>query len=255
MYYRKYFAGSVEDASLTKPITDLANPSRTINISYIQADVICKAIQQTLQEVNISCIYDEDNFTLKINGVTIQFYAYASSYLYYQINEFNVGYNSSYSPFSQNKYRFYITLKGDIDSILMISIGKYDTPAYENNGIAIGNGTDLKDHSNIKVISLIGDALTSNFYLVKDDAIHDILKSKVVFGQEIINNPTVNDNGSLVTLVDCITMSCGRFRIDNCYFGNSALQTNYFYNIDGSVYYAFSSKILIKCVNQQLETE
>lgn len=255
MYYRKYFAGSVEDASLTKNIPDLADPSRTINNSYVQADVICKAIQKTLQEVDISCIYNEDNSTLKINGVTIQFYAYSNSSMYYQINGISVGYNTSYSPFSKNDYRFYITLKGDIDSILVICIGRYDIPASENNGIAIGSGTDLKDYSNIKVINVIGDALTSNFYLVKDDAIYDNLKSKVVFGQEIANNLSVNDNGNLVTLVDCITVSCGRFKIDNCYFGNSALQTNYFYNIDGSVYYAFSSNILIKCVNQQLETE
>lgn len=253
MYHRKYFAGSVENAtSEKKTVNSIVSPGSTMNIEYVTSSMICQVIHETLQEVNIPSIYDEENCILKINGITIQFQQNGPN-TYYYVNGKSLGYENN-SIFSGNNYRTYITLKGDKDSVLSIYIGSYGSPSAELRGITICKGTDLNDKSEIYLINMMTPSLGSFFYIIKGDKISDlVINASLKFGQKLSNNTALNENGVYVTLSPCIS-EYGRFKINNCYIGNSQLAINSFYNIGGKCFYTFSENILVECVNQQLDT-
>ena len=251
MYHRKYFAGSVENASEKKTVQSILSPNATLNIEYVKSNIICQAIHETLQEVNISSIYDEENCVLEINGLTIQIYQISCS-IFYNVNGKAIGYESN-NIFSGDNYRTYITLKGDKDSVLMIHIGSYSSPSSELYGITICKGTDLNDKSEIHLIHTMTNSKASSFYIIKEDKITDLIINSLKFGQKLSNNSALNGNGVYVTLSPCIS-EAGRFKINNCYIGNSQLMVDSFYNIGGKCFYTFSDNILVKCVNQQIAT-
>lgn len=247
MYYRKYFAGSVENANLTRSTVWIENNTNKTEY-YVQSDVVCRAIKDTLEDMGITCTYTSENSVLVIDGLTVQILRY-SSYLYCNANGICIGYLGN-SPFSGNNYKFYITLKGDIDSVLYICIGYYSNPTNELGGFMIGKGKDLKDNSQIRVASTYDDIKSySRFYIIKNDEILECYKQKVVFGGSIASIADLNNGGTEVTLVECVAQP-GRFKLDNCYFGNDVLSNGEFYNIGGGIYYKLSNNILIKCVNE-----
>lgn len=249
MYYRKYFSGSVENANLTRNTVDISNNSNKTDY-YVVSDVVCRAIKETLEDVGITCTYSSENSMLVIDGLTVQILRY-SNYLYYNANGVNIGTQNT-NPFSGNSYKFYIILKGDIDSILNISIGHFTGPATEINGFSIGKGKDLKDGGQIRAVSTISSSTgsNSNFYVIKNDKIFPDYKSLITFGGNITNLSSLNGNGNDVTLIECVAKP-GRLKLDNCYFGNDVLSSNEFYNISGEIYYKQSNNILAKCPNEQ----
>ncbi len=249
MYYRKYFAGSVENANLTRSTVWISNNvSRTEY--YVQSDVVCRAIKETLEDMGITCTYASENSVLVIDGFAVQVLRY-SSYLYYNANGIDIGYLGN-TPFSGNNYKFYITLKGDIDSVLYICIGYYSAPSSELGGFMIGKGKDLKDNSQIRVAAAYDDVKSySRFFIIKNDEILKSYKQKVVFGGVLTSITDLNNGGTEVTLVECVAQP-GRFKLDNSYFGNAVLLNEEFYNIGGEIYYKLSNNILIKCVNKQV---
>lgn len=250
MYYRKYFAGSVDDASLTRNVVNISNNSVSTEY-YVQDDVVCRAVKETLEDMGITCTYTSENSTLSIDGLTMQIIR-VSNTIYYNANGIVFG-DSTSLPFSGNYYKFYVTLKGDIDSVLMVSIGYYSNPYYDLYGFCIGKGKDLKDGSPIRVVSKIADSVSNSsfFYIIKNDEIFADYKNKVQFGQAITNIQALNGKGTEVTLVECVAQP-GRFKMDNCYFGNAVLSNGEFYNIGGDIYYKPSINYIIKCVNDQL---
>lgn len=216
MYYRKYFAGTVENANLTRTTADISGVGNRTE-SYVMDDVICRAIKETLEDVEISCEYTSENSVLQIEGVSVQILRYSNG-LYCSANGVVIGNMSSYTPFNGNNYKFYVTLKGNIDSVLTIAIGYYSLPATDLNGFAIGKGKDLKDGSQIHVITLISSAINasnSSFYIIKDNKIFSDYKSVVNFGFAMPNIQALN--GNEVTLVECVAQA-GRFKLNNCYF-------------------------------------
>lgn len=243
MYYRKYFSGTVESALLTKTITTFNSGNQ--NHYYVIAETICNAIKETLEDVGISCQYDDQNSILTIDGVSVQMHCSTATNTYYYVNGLNLGYTSG-SPFNGNIYKFYVTLKGDVKSIINILYGCYSDPANEINlGTVLGKGTDLKDGKEIRVICA-GVNTTSNFFILKDNEIFKDYSNYLTFGQQITNIPQLNGNGSEITLVDCIAQ-VGRFKLNNCYFGHAALTNKEFYNIGGDIYYKLTNNILVKC--------
>lgn len=251
MYYRKYFAGTVENVNLTRTTADISGVGNRTEF-YIMDDVICRAIKETLEDVGISCEYASENSILQIEGLSVQILRYSNS-LYCSANGVVIGNIGSYSPFSGNNYKFYVTLKGDIDSVLIIAIGYYGAPANDSYGFVIGKGKDLRDSSQVRVITLISSATStgsSSFYILKDDEIFSDYKSGVAFGFAMPSIPALNGNGNEVTLIECVAQA-GRFKLDNCFFGNAALGNGEFYNIGGEIYYKLSSYILVKCNNEQ----
>lgn len=255
MYYRKYFAGSAEDSMLTRKLVVISNSS-TASEYYVRSDVICRAIQETLEDVGISCIYDNQNSTIMIEDLTIQISTYNNSAnVLYNINGLSVGTQTKH-PFngSNHNYKFYVTLKGDIDAILNISIGSYSTPQDETNGISIGKGKDMKDGQSIRTVCTIPTVSNGNCYVVKDDEIFQDYKSLIAFGGSISNVSSLNGNATEVTLVECVAKP-GRFKLDNCYFGNDALTIYEFYNIGGEIYYKIANNILVKCVDKKISSD
>lgn len=251
MYYRKYFAGTVENANLTRITADISGVGNRTESCVID-DVICRAIKETLEDVGVSCEYASENSVLQIEGLSVQILRYSNG-LYCSANGVVIGSMTTNSPFSGNAYRFYVTLKGDIDSVLTIAIGYYGTPAADAYGFAIGKGIDLKDGSQVRMITSIGYAVSSNgtsFFIIKDNKIFSDHKSTVNFGFVMPNIPTLSGNGTEITLVECVAQA-GRFKLDNCYFGNAALGNGEFYNIGGEIYYKLSSFILVKCINEK----
>ncbi len=249
MYYRKYFAGTVENAGLTKSIVDISDSRYSRSDYYIKSGTICNAMRETLGEAGISCEYSEQNSTLNIDGLTVQFLCYGNvNYVYYNANGAQLG-NQSVSPFNGNNYKFYITLKGDIESILIIYIGIYANPAIEGYGIAIGKGRDLKDGEQIYTAGSLVDAVNnSRFFILKNDKILEDFKGVVNFGFQMTNDLNLNGSGTEYTLVECIAQP-GRFKLDNCYFGSPMLSNGYFYNIGGDIYYKLSNNIVAKCTS------
>lgn len=251
MYHRKYFSGAVQDKNLTRSTINIANNS-LVSEYYVRDEVVCQAIKETLEEAGIACTYDSQNSTISIDGLTVQFLSYMYvSYIYFNVNGQQVGVHTT-DPFNGNSYKFYVTLKGDIKSVLLINIGYYSAPAYENLGIAIGKGVDIKDQEGIHVVSDIGNAkaAASQFYIVKNDEIFADYKIMVQFGQQISNVTQLNGNGTDITLVECVAKP-GRFKIDNCYFGPDILGNDEFFNIGGAIYYKLSNSVLVKCTNEQ----
>ncbi len=243
MYYRKYFSGTVESINLTKTITTFNNGPQIHY--YVIADTVCHAIKETLEDVGISCLYDDQNSILTVDGVTVQIHAPGTAQIYYYVKGQSLSYTNQ-SPFSGNNYKFYVILKGDIDGILNISFGNYSAPANEGIGISIGKGVDLKDGKEIRMIQTIANAINANSFILKDDEIFVDHKTNLVFGQQITNVPQLNGNGSEITLIDCIAQ-VGRFKLNNCYFGHAALTNQEFYNIGGDIYYKLSNNILVIC--------
>lgn len=254
MYYRKYFAGSVEDAKLTRTVVDIATKGNRTEY-YVIDDVVCKAIKETLEDAGVSCAYASENSVLQIDGLTVQFLCYSSAtHIYYNVNGANIG-NQTSNPFSGNNYKFYVTLKGDIDSVLNIAIGTYSSPTSESYGISIGKGKDLKDGLQIRATSNISNLTTNySFYIVKNDEIFRDNKGLIIFGGIITHISSLDGNGTEVTLVECVAQP-GRFKLDNSYFGNAALTVDTFYNIGGDIYYQRSKNILVKCVNKKISSD
>lgn len=242
MYYRKHFIGEIEDVTSTKTIQTLIKNNRTMSSYYFINDVVCKAIKETLEDVNISCDYDDQAYILTIDGVSVQILFSSSNAVYYYINNINSNTTESITFLSGNKYNFCITIKGEINSVLKISIGFYSSPENEANGFAIGKGTDLKDGTQIRLWHRNNGALGSYFYVIKDNEC--VLDNSITFGFNLINNTFVSQNE--ITLAECIAQT-GRFKLNNCYFGSAALTNNSFYNIDGETYFQLSNNILVKC--------
>lgn len=248
MYYRRYFAGRLESTTGYKTISDIGGGN--VNNYYNQTNVLLSAIKQTLEDVGIQCECREADAILVIDRVTVQF-------VYTGVNTYRISVNgekladvaSGGSSFSNADYRFYVTLKGDIDGILQIFIGWYTNPTGEGIGIAIGKGVDLRDGIEIRGVRG-GSYANSPEYLsvLKNDRILENYNKEVAFGYPLTNVPDLNNKGTEVTLVECVAQP-GRFKLNNCYFGNNALQAGYFYNIGGDIYYVMNNQIMVKCVN------
>lgn len=252
MYYRRYFAGTIASNTQYRSAKVISTGGNTQNY-YNQTDVLLSAIKQTLEDVGIQCEYGDSDGILVIDGVTVQLIAYSSnSYLNINANGIQCGLlnSGSYLPFSGLNYKFYVTLKGNVDGILQIFIGTYNTPQYETYGFIIGKGTDLRDSTEIRVVCAGVISTLSSFYILKNDRILEGYNTVIEFGQALTNVPALNNNGTDVTLVECVAKP-GRFKINNCYFGNACLTVNNFYNIGGDVYYTMTANILVKCANDQ----
>ena len=252
MYYRRYFAGTIASNTVYKTITGVGGG--TIYNYYNQTNVLLSAIKQTLEDVGIQCECREAEAILVIDGVTVQVGCYQSaggikiSITGKSITDYN---GAGYIPFSNTNYRFYVTLKGDIDGILQIYIGAYGAPQQEANGIEIGKGVDLRDGMEIRMVNAGGVTNISNFFVLKNDRILDDYNTVVTFGLQLANVSGLNNNGAEVTLVECVAQP-GRFKLNNCYLGNAVLAVNNFYNIGGDIYYALSNYILVKCADTQV---
>lgn len=251
MYYRRYFAGTIASNTQCRSAKVISTGGNTQNY-YNQTDVLLSAIKQTLEDMGIQCEYGNSDGILVIDGCTVQLLVSSSnSYILININGLQCANltNSSYLPFSGLNYKFYVTLKGDIDGILKICIGAYSSPQYEQIGFAIGKGTDLRDNTEIRVVTASLSNLTV-FNVLKNDRILQEYTGTIYFGWIIQNLAALNNSGAEVTLVECVAQP-GRFKLNNCYFGNASLTNDTFYNIGGDIYYAISSNILVKCVNDQ----
>lgn len=252
MYYRKHFIGEIENSKTAKTIKGLNNTN--VSTYYLINDVICKAIKETLEDVNISCDYDDQAYILTIDSVSVQILSLPNNIISYCINNQNGGITESLVFLNGDKYNFCITIKGEIDSILKISIGFYSSPESETNGFTIGKGTDLKDGTQIRVWERNSNALNSSFFVIKDNEC--ILNKNILFGFQLnttlVSSTIISQNE--ITLVECIAQ-IGRFKLNNCYFGNRILTNNSFYNIDGEVYFQLSNSILVKCKKPDLDPE
>lgn len=247
MYYRKYFSGTISSNTDYRATLSIANNVNQNNY-YNQTAVICLAIKSTLEDVGILCEYDAETHVLQIEGISLQILCTTSAgYIAYSANGISIG-SQSYSPFSGTNYKFYVTLKGDKDGILQVFIGQYSNPTVENYGFAIGKGIDLRDGQDIRVVFGGSIGGIGGGYILKDDAILSEYKNSVSFGQKMTHYNNLNDNGKEVTLVECVAQP-GRFKLKNCYFGQTNLTVNEFYNIGGDIYYYMSQNILVKCVN------
>lgn len=254
MYFRKYFAGNIESNSVTSTIKSISN-NANITTYINQTKVLCNAIFETLLEAGISCQYNEENYTVIVDGLPVQFLVTVSSGIAYchvkgVTGFYFTGNGASVVPFNGLNYRFYITLKGDIDSFLKIFIGTYNSPSVESYGIAIGKGIDLRDEVEIRVINNVSAFKASNSYgfIIKEGNVLADYTSTVSFGFQIANVSALNNSGLEVTLTEAMSQA-GRFKLNNCYFGNAALAEDYFYNIGGDIYYAVNNLLLAKCVN------
>lgn len=255
MYFRKYFAGTVTDWTESKTITPLLG---TLNTALtLVSNVTCSAIQETLLEAGIECEYDENDYLLNIDGVTVQIYNRRninSTYTEINCNGHYIMNSGQLNTFSNNSYKFYVTLIGDIDGLLKIAIGSYANPSLETNGFVIGKGVDLKDGANIRIINTIPklSSTQNNAYILKNNQILSDCSNEITFGWQITNKTEINNNGTEITLVEAIAQT-GRFKLNNCYFGNAALTEGYFYNIGGDIYYYSSNNILVKCKTETKE--
>lgn len=252
MYYRRYFAGTISSNTQYRTTKAISTGANTYNY-YNQTDVLLSAIKQTLEDVGILCEYGDSDGILVIDGSTVQMLVYNSnSAIVINVNGQQCANQTStgYLPFSGLNYKFYITLKGDIDGILKICIGFYSNPQQESMGFVLGKGTDLRDNTEIRAV--LGGSISniSSLYVLKNDKILEDYKQYINFGWSIGNIAILNNNGAEVTLVECVAQQ-GRFKLNNCYFGNASLTNDAFYNIGGNIYYVISSTILIKCVNDQ----
>ncbi len=251
MYYRKYFAGTIESNSVYKNIQNIAT-NRSTNYYYNQTDVLCAAIKSTLEEAGIACAYNPEASILNIDGVSIQIYVFnQNGYIGYYANGITLYENSlnGANPFSGLNYKFYVMLKGDVDSVLNIYVGKFSDPACELYGISVGKGTDLKDGEQIHLVASYTNASgTSSLYVIKHDQIFADYKSAIIFGMQLTKIMQLNGNDTEITLVECVAQP-GRFKLNNCYFGSASLNNNEFYSIGGEIYYKLSNNILAKCIN------
>lgn len=250
MYYRKYFAGTLENATGTKSIKKISN-NTNITVYSSQSHVLCSAIQSTLHDAGITCTYSQEDYRLTIDGVTIQIYQLknGSNYCpYLSIHGLEINFLNT-TWISNVDYRFYITLKGNIDGLLKIIIGSYTAPGSEYYGVVLGKGMDLKDGTEIRTAYAYSSTGTgSAFFILKDDKIFEDCKTAVNFGFSFSRNAAF---GTDVTLVEAVAQA-GRFKLNNCYFGHAALMVDYFYNIGGDIYYCAAPTILVKCKNEQL---
>lgn len=252
MYYRKYFAGTFENATETKSIKKISN-NTNITVYSSQSHVLCSAIQSTLHDAGITCTYSQEDYCLTIDGVTIQIYLSKNGNYYCpypSIHGLEMNFlNNSWCHISSSDYKFYIVLKGNIDGLLKIIIGGSIAPASEYYGVVLGKGLDLKDGTEIRTACTISSNGTgSAFFILKDDKIFEDCKTAVNFGFSFSKNEAF---GTDVTLVEAVAQA-GRFKLNNCYFGHAALIVDYFYNIGGDIYYCAASNILVKCKNEQL---
>lgn len=247
MYYRKYFSGTISSNTDYRATLSIANNANQNNY-YNQTAVICQAIKSTLEDVGILCEYDAETHIFQIEGISLQVLCTTNAgYIAYSANGKSIG-SQSYSPFSGTNYKFYVTLKGDKDGMLQVFIGQYSNPAAETYGFVMGKGIDLRDGQNIRVVFGGGISGIGSVYILKNDAILAEYQNTVSFGQRISYHNDLNDNGKEVTLVECVAQ-LGRFKLENCYFGQASLTVNEFYNIGGDIYYYISQNILVKCVN------
>lgn len=251
MYYRKYFAGTLSNTSQTKAVQLLGNTSANSTIYVNQTDLICNAVKETCIEAGIDCIYLGDG-KLDIDGVSVQIVASNSNGgTVYRIQGYSSNlWSSTFAICSGASYKFYVTLKGDIDGILKICIGYFSSPSAETTGIVLGKGVDLSDGLDIRVVEAIGNVGNSYLRILKNNSLLTDYSNYIVFGQQFTNVAQLNGSGSEITLVECVAQT-GRFKIDNCYFGSAALNVDEFYNIGGDIYYYLSKNILVKCANEQ----
>lgn len=248
MYYRKYFAGTMESYTTYESILNIA-VNRNFNRYVYQTEVLCEAIKSTLEGAGITCTYNPETNIFNIGGLSVQIYVYNQNG--------NIGFyangmtiyenNSSAIPFSGLNYKFYVTLRGDVDSVLDICIGAFSDPKTEQYGISVGKGTDLKDGSQIYLMGSLANAYSAQFYIIKEDKIFADFQSLITFGGEITY---VSSLGNDITLIECIAQP-GRFKLNNCYFGNQSLSVLEFFNIGGEIYYKRSKNILVKCISRQ----
>lgn len=249
MYYRKYFAGTTESYSAYESILNIA-VNRNFNRYVYQTEVLCEAIKSTLEGAGITCTYNPETNIFNIGGLSVQIYVYnQNGNIGFYANGKTIYENSATggNPFSGLNYKFYVTLKGDVDSVLDICVGRFQQPADETYGISIGAGTDLKDGSQVYLVGSCANARAAQFYIIKEDKIFTDFQSLISFGGEITYAASL---GNDITLIECIAQP-GRFKLNNCYFGNQLLGELEFYNIGGEIYYKRSKNILVKCISRQ----
>lgn len=251
MYYRNYFSGTISSNTDYRTIQNIANAG-TISNYYNQTDVVCQAVKRTLDDVGVTCEYDESTAILHIEGISLQVVCNGSTgTICFSIKELSLGtLSQSICPFSTKNYKFYVTIKGDKDGILQIFIGQYSNPAAEIYGVVIGKGIDLRDGEDIQVVYglSIDTSHCGEFYILKNNILLPEYKKKIPFGYKFTAINELNENGIEITLIECIAQS-GRFKLNNCYFGHASLTVNEFFNIGGDIYYYLSQCILVKCVN------
>lgn len=251
MYYRKYFEGMIDAAGNFRQVTINGTTAKVSNYAK-QTDIINEAVKETLLAAGIACEYDSETCTLRINGFPLQIIsvnqqAYFNIYRYGAASAFELNNSSSFARFSGVNYKFYVTIKGDPQSILSVSIGTYATPNMETLGFRLAGIVDQRNQ--LRLVGLKSIGTTSNYWLHKEDGTPygDIESPR--FDNSLAVDNVLSQSGSLYPLVDCIDQT-GFLKMPNCYRGQYNLGANSFYRIGGDVYFYGNDSILAKCITE-----
>lgn len=257
MYYRKLFSGTVANTSDRRTANAAFGQTGAYSIYSNPTDVLNQALMEVLTTCGCGCSYEQETGYLWIDGFPISIYF--SSATYYQVRipfSTNTLVNVSattYAPFSGTAYQFYITVKGDPDGILDVYIGTYSSPATMSTSysFSIGKGKDLRNQDRVFTLST---ARNYGMYVYKKTedgiALPDGMTAPAMlnFGFQLTSNTELNESGNKIVLVSSIAQT-GMFALDQCFLGCQALSADYFYDIDGAIYYARDNYTIVKCTN------
>lgn len=257
MYYRKLFSGTVANTSDRRTANVVFGQTGTTNIYSNQTDVLNHALMEVLETCGYSCSYEQETGYLRIDGFPMSIYFPSTTYYQVRIpfstnTLVNVS-TATYAPFSGTAYQFYITVKGDPDGILDVYIGTYSSPAAMNSSysFSIGKGKDLRNQD---IIFTLSTARNYGMYAYKKTAdgiaLPEGLTAPVAlnFGFQLTYNADLSESGNKVVLVSNIAQT-GMFALDQCFLGCQALNADYFYDINGAIYYVRDNYTIVKCTN------
>ena len=278
MYYKKHFQGSVESETASTYLYKIDSTTKQASSTKLYSNagygnrqrIIGNALASTLKDCGLNnAYYDETAGYLFFdktncnNGIYI--YIITNNIVFYfggklpSSSDTLVGYygsssasTSTYNPFSSTSgagnYNFYVTVKGDTQSVFTVSIGKYSEPSSERNiKLLFCKANNVTNNESYWGFSCLFGSVsnTPQFYLVDTSSVPTGL-------------PMYSSSTSTYVLIDstCLTMSDEQYIIPayfnypiislpNVYFCNFSVDDS-FYEIDGDIYYKYNN-ILIKC--------
>ena len=289
MYYRRYFQAELEAiGTQTIQYYDASGTSKTLSPSYpLLNDYLGESIVTVLNDIGMKASYDKNTELINPNtDYENSFrcmnlnsrYSPITYYPTYRVegdetyitrsvapgSETGMGlskpgssssanygiceYNSSTRKF---KFKFYITVRGEPDSAINISIGLYTTPTSTSaHNIYMAWGHDhLKDRPVFMLYASYGSTKSFGgcFRYADDNTIPypmSITYNKTYIVQSAAYFTILEEK---IPLIEFFLMYGGWITADNCYF-NPGLPAESFYRINGVKYYTLTNNVMVKCL-------
>jgi hypothetical protein len=257
MYARKRFTGTVQSGTESSilPWSDKGS----FGCAKEKTKILSQSIVETLTGCGIPSSWDEETYTVTIDGVNILFlyqsYLTGNKYsIYADGAEVAKVPSTSYDPLGKTTYPFdydyFVTVKGDMQTGVHIYISPSATSNLEYTGLTMIRGKDLYENKDI-VCFCISNEINALKFKVTDRQgkfYAKYEKAVITFVSGRLSTPTYTNDYEVYSFIPLYRIrSEDGYMLLDAYMFPYSLPSGQWFNFDNELYLYFGTNCLVKC--------